>query len=125
MKPRDGRTGKQIAAGFTLVEILITISIISILAMVLIPNLLAPRGLAHDTGTITCLKELGARQEAFATNEPFEYDQTLVGDSITACQRVAITVVTLSSDDYHYRGVHDLGQYQYEVTVGTPVRRVR
>lgn len=110
--------------GFTLIEILIVIAIIAILAAVFIPMLLAPRGKAFDTGTQSCLKEIGTNQEAIATQDPFVYDPTFDPTTINACNGVVITDVTVTDTTYSYTGRHQNGENKYRVTPGTPVRLV-
>ena len=110
--------------GFTLVELLIVISIIAILAAVFIPMLLFPRGLALDTGTISCLKEIAVRQEAQAIDEPFEYDPGLSWAGIPSCDGVTVTQVSVTASDYVYEGVHPTGEHAYRVVRGTPVTRL-
>ncbi|MDZ7800503.1 MAG: prepilin-type N-terminal cleavage/methylation domain-containing protein [Trueperaceae bacterium] len=110
--------------GFTLIEVLVVIAIVAVLAAVLIPVVLAPRGLAYDTATQTCLKEVGTRQEAIATESPFEYDPAFDPSTVAACEGVNVTVDHVEDDDYRYTGLHDYGEYLYEVTPGTPVKRV-
>jgi type IV pilus assembly protein PilA len=55
---------KNKTQGFTLIELLIVIAIIGILAVVLIPNLLAAQKRAYDTGAASCAKSI---QTAMAT----------------------------------------------------------
>src|SRR6056297_2014169 len=111
-------------SGFSLIEILIVIAIIAILAAVFIPMLLAPRGKAFDTGTQTCLKEIGTNQEAIATTDPFVYDPTFDHSVINACDGVTVTQVEVTDTTYHYTGLHAQGENTYRVTPGTPVRLV-
>ncbi len=107
--------------GFTLVGILLVIAINAIVAAVLIPLLSAPRELAFDTATQTCLKEPGTLQEAAAVDSPFTYDTALDPTAINACQNVTVVQDFVTDNDYRYTGLHDQGEFTYQVTPGTPV----
>lgn len=110
--------------GFSLIEILIVIAIISILAAVLLPTLLYPRDRALDMATVSCLKALATRQEAQATDSPFVYVPGTPWADIPVCDGVDVTEVNVDQDSYHYEGAHPDGATTYRVVQGTPVTSV-
>lgn len=53
------------ASAFTLIEILVTISILSVLVALALPNLLRSRDLAYDTHAVTCNRTLMTAQAMY------------------------------------------------------------
>ena len=107
--------------GFTLLELLIVIAIIGILAGVLIPSLLNARARAFDTATISCLKQLATKQEAFRAGFPFIYDDTLDPGTLLACQSIVFTEQEVGASTFTYTGYHRAGRSLYTVGTGTSV----
>ncbi len=110
--------------GFTLVEILIVIAIISILAAVFLPMLLNPRERAYDAATQSCLKEISTRQHAHATQSPFEFDQAFNPLMITACNGVVFLTNTVTADSFTYQAKHQNGGNTYQIAPGTGVTKI-
>lgn len=107
--------------GFTLIEVLIVISIVVILASILIPMLIAPRAEAFNTATQTCLKELSARQHAAASESPFEFNASLDPTSVTACEEIDFDVQDVQPDEFTYVAKHPSGSRTYQISTGTGV----
>ena len=111
--------------GFTLPEILVSVAIVSILAAVLIPSVLAPRNRAYDVATQSCLKEVATRQLAQATQDPFQYDKTFKTKTVGACDDVQFTKKKVTPTAFTYEAKHVAGKYTYTVSAGTGVVRVQ
>jgi type IV pilus assembly protein PilA len=92
---------KNKTQGFTLIELLIVIAIIGILAVVLIPNLLAAQKRAYDTGAASCAKSI---QTAMATHQ---IDKQTYADITTNTLLVAL------------EGINDACKVT-QMTIGTP-----
>jgi len=56
---------RQRPAGFTLIELMIVVAIISIVASIAIPNLMRGRMAANEVAAMTALKAIGTGQEVF------------------------------------------------------------
>jgi type IV pilus assembly protein PilA len=115
---------KNKTQGFTLIELLIVIAIIGILAVVLIPNLLAAQKRAYDTGAASCAKSI---QTAMATHQ---IDAQTYADVTTsaallalegineACKvaQVTVGVPAVTQNTYSVTVVDSRGQKTYTVT---------
>ena len=112
---------RQSNTGFTLIELLIVITIIALLAAALVPNLLAARGRAHDTATVSCLKQLATTQEAARADHPFTYDNTVDPAEFPACQGITLTEEEVLEGTFTYTGYHPRGRNEYTVGTGTSV----
>lgn len=112
---------QQSTSAFTLVELLMVVAIIGILAAVLIPSLLSARERAHDTATVSCLKQLGKAQEAARIDYPFRYDPALDPSAFYACDDITFAVQSISDDDFTYTAYHQRGRSLYSVGTGTAV----
>jgi prepilin-type N-terminal cleavage/methylation domain-containing protein len=67
-------------AGFTLIELMIVISIIAILAAVAVPNLLSSRIGANETSAIATLRQMQSAQTVVQTMRTIDQDSDGVGE---------------------------------------------
>jgi len=99
--------------GFTLVEIMIVVAIISLLAAIAIPNLLRARHNANEAAAIAALRTISTACESFrAAQTPTDYPATLaalaVAPSATTGPRyidevlAAATAVATAKQGYFY-----------------------
>ena len=111
--------------GFTLTEILVSITIVSVLAAVLVPNLLSARTRAFDTVTRVCLKEVSTQQVFKVSQDPYEFDKKFKPATVTACGDVAFSKKKVTASTYTYQAKHKLGKSVYAVSDGTGVVKVK
>lgn len=110
--------------GFTLPEILVSIAIVSVLAAVLVPNLLSSRARAFDTATQACLKEVSTQQAIASSQDPFQYDKKFKTNKVKACSNVKFSKRKVTATSFTYRAKHKFGTNTYAVSAGTGVVKV-
>jgi prepilin-type N-terminal cleavage/methylation domain-containing protein len=93
---------------FTLIEVMIVVSIIAILAIIAIPNLLRPRITANETSAKSILKTISSACESYAASNSGNYP-TSVSDLTSATP-------TYLNEDYT-SGSH----YGYTFSCGTMI----
>ena len=110
--------------GFTLIELLIVIAIIGILAVVLIPSLLAAQQRAYDTSANMCAKSIQTAMaivksdtQSYASITNVTFLKALDGIAPPCNQTtVTITVVTApSASDYGYSVIDSRGTKTFTV----------
>jgi len=65
---------KRVQRAFTLVELLVVVSIVSIFASVAVPNLLSSRERAHEAAVIQALRDVASAQELVRTRALLDLD---------------------------------------------------
>ena len=69
----------RIRSGFTLIELMIVIAIISILALIFSVNVIRARAKGQYTGCVSNLKNMGASLQMYATDNSQRFPTTLSG----------------------------------------------
>ncbi len=72
-----GRTAEQ---GFTLIELMIVVSIIAIIASIAVPNLVSARKSANENTTIAALKNLASAQSQISARAAVDVDHNGAGE---------------------------------------------
>jgi type IV pilus assembly protein PilA len=115
---------KQSLSGFTLIELLIVIAIIGILAVVLIPNLLAAQKRAYDMAATACAKGI---QTALGIIKVDKSDYSSISsiplllalDGVPAsCSATTVTIAMITAPsvaDYKFSVVDSRGGTTYTV----------
>ncbi|MGE5197461.1 MAG: prepilin-type N-terminal cleavage/methylation domain-containing protein [Deltaproteobacteria bacterium] len=116
-------------AGFTLVEIMITVAIVALLAAIAIPNLVRAKVTANDTASLAFLKSLSTALETYAAGNVGRYP---VADSLAAlaASDFATSIppflsdVKLTSPQFGHNILFagSVGGYQVAANVVTPNR---
>lgn len=125
---RKGRTKKisnrfrnaRARDGFTLIEILIVVAIISVLAAIAIPQLSLHRNRAYNKAALSDLKNAVIAQEAYHADNA-RYTLSVASISIPPynfflSQNVSLTIVSADDASYHMEAYHPAGDVTYTVS---------
>lgn len=110
--------------GFTLLEIMIVIAIISILAMVLIPSFTAARNQAKLTSCQTALRNISTIVENYSVDNNDKYPNTnfqVTANSIIKNYYTSKMMCPVAKDEYYYYYIPNANSYQiYCPTTNNP-----
>ena len=104
MRPRLGQKG------FTIVELLVAVGIITVLAVVLLPNFLSSKKKAALTQAIACAKALAVAQEMYhADRNTYTSDTaSLDPQTIAPCNRLLVVPGQATDSTYSFTVKNDL-----------------
>lgn len=112
------RTRKTGIAGFTLVELLVVVTLISLLAVMALPRYARTREKAYRSQMQTALKTLVSAQEAyFEENYAYSNDITQLEQSQT--QWVTLVIVQVSGNGWSAKATHSKTPIECGVYLGT------
>jgi type IV pilus assembly protein PilE len=93
--------GARPAAGFTLIELMVVVLVITILTMIAVPSYLSATLKSHRAEAKSILLDLAARQERFmATNGAYSQNATDMGYSGTWPQNVGSNYYSISISNF-------------------------
>jgi prepilin-type N-terminal cleavage/methylation domain-containing protein len=111
------------AQGFTLTELVVVMAILGAVIILLLPNLIATRDLARDTGAFVCARSLWHEAQATHVDDeslPYPSAQTLLTGppTLRSCQDPALQVQTLptNTDTFTYTVEHARGTVRVTAT---------
>ena len=109
------------AQGFTLIEIMIVVAVISIVATIALPNFLSARGRANETAAVTNLKQIRTAQAQFQSGVYVDQDADGIGE-FGFFRELGGAVGVRTSADGSITGVPAIGTYGRDLNWWTPVK---
>jgi prepilin-type N-terminal cleavage/methylation domain-containing protein len=89
----------QVRRGFTLIELMVVIAIISILASILVPNFIRARAQGQFTACKSNLKNIGTAVEMYSTDNAGRFP-TVAGDLTPNYLKIVPTCPSAGGDTY-------------------------
>ncbi len=108
--------------GFTLIELMIVVTLIGLITVIALPRFNGARQHAHRTQVLTDLRSLVAAQEAYWDNTKFYADDVAQLTEFNRTNNVVIEILETAGNGWSAKGTHDsddeieCGFYTGEVT---------
>ncbi len=108
--------------GFTLIELMIVVTLIGLITVIALPRFNGARQHAHRTQVLTDLRSLVAAQEAYWDNTKFYADDVAQLTEFNRTNNVVIEILETAGNGWSAKGTHDsdseieCGFYPGEVT---------
>ena len=110
----------RMTEGFSLIEILLTISIMAILFAIMMPNLLSSRRRAHDTSTMHYLRAVAIKQaDYYIDNSTYAATESQITDLVTNANMI-VESWQGDSSDFCVQAKHPRG-ISYKITAESRV----
>jgi len=105
--PAEKRSKKRRLAGFTLVELLVVVTLIGLLALMSLPRFARTREKAYRSQMQTALRTLVTAQEAYF-DKNFQYSADLVSLAQTATPMVTLQIVETGGNGWSADATHQM-----------------
>lgn len=116
--PLKGRRPQARMRGFTLVELLVIVTIIGLLAIIAIPKFTGARDKAHRTAMMSDLRNLVTAEEAYFERN-MAYTNNVAQLEFTVSDNVTIEVLEVAGNGWSAKATHANTDYECGVYFGS------